>query len=67
MRAQTEAQPCGGDGGQVGGVHVFLPEMHAVCARRDGFAPMVVDKKLRFAARAGGDAFGNFAAQRLAR
>ena len=52
-----------GSGGEVGGVHVFLSEMHAVCACFYRFAPVVVDEKLRTAALTGGDAAGDFAFQ----
>ena len=66
VRTQTQVQTGGGDGGEVGGVHVFLSEMHAVCARFYRLAPVVVDEKLRTAALAGGDAAGDFAFQFIA-
>ena len=40
--------------------------MHAVCARRHRFAPVVIDEKLRAAAAAGGDATLNFPFQSVA-
>lgn len=66
VRTQTQTQTGGGDGGKVGGVHVFLPEMYAVCARFDCLAPVVVDEKLCAAALTGGDAAGDFAFQFVA-
>ncbi|EOB57570.1 hypothetical protein NM63023_2267 [Neisseria meningitidis 63023] len=66
VRTQTQAQTGGGDGGKVGGVHVFLSEMHAVRACFDCLAPVVIDEKLRMAALTGCGAAGDFAFQFIA-
>ena len=66
VRTQTQAQTGGGDGGKVGGVHIFLSEMYAVCTRFYRLAPMVVDKKLGCAVLTGGDATFDFTFQLVA-
>jgi len=66
VRTQTQTQIGGGDGGKVSGVHVFLSEMHAVCACFYRLAPVVVDEKLRAAALTDSGASGNFAFQFIA-
>ncbi len=43
----AKAQPGGLNGGEIGGLHVLLPQMHAPSARLDGLLPVVVDKKPR--------------------
>ena len=66
MRTQTQTQTGSFNRGEVGGVHVFLSEMHAVCARFYRLAPVVVDEKLRAAAPTGGDATFDFTFQLVA-
>ncbi len=43
----AKAQPGRLNGGEIGGLHILLPQMHAPGARLDGLLPVVVDKEPR--------------------
>ena len=43
----AKAQPRRLNGGEIGGLHILLPQMHAPGTRLDGLLPVVVDKEPR--------------------
>ncbi len=43
----AKAQSGGLNGGEIGCLHILLPQMHAPGARLDGLLPVVVDKEPR--------------------
>ncbi len=43
----AKAQPGRLNGGEIGGLHILLPQMHAPGTRLDGLLPVVIDKEPR--------------------